>query len=74
MPPASQTMVTISFGISSVGSIASVIGRPSIARNPSKCRSSAMVGAMPARVTGLDTLRPAGTNGGPYQSIGTSWT
>ena len=67
-------MVTISLGVRSLGSMASVMDRPSIGRNPSKCNSSAVVGAMPARVTGLATVRPAGTNGGPYQSIGTSCT
>jgi hypothetical protein len=37
-------------------------------------KSFATVGAMPARVTGRFTLTPAGTNPGPYQSIGTSST
>ena len=74
MPPASQTIVTTSFGVASVSSIASFMGWPSIALNPSKCSSFATVGAMPASVTGRLTLCPAGTNPGPYQSMGTSST
>ena len=57
-----------------MSSTASFMGWPSIALKPSKCKSFATVGAMPARVTGRFTLTPAGTNPGPYQSIGTSST
>ena len=64
----------MSFGGLAVGRTASFIGWPSIGWNPSKCRSFAAVGAMPARVTGRFTVFPAGTNPGPYQSIGTSST
>ena len=75
MPPASQTIVTSSFGTSrsASGSRASVIGWPSGARNPSNFRSSAAVGAMPATVTGRSTSPWARTNPGPYQNIGTVW-
>ena len=74
MPPASHTSVTMSFGGFAAGRTASFIGWPSIALKPSNCRSFAAVGAMPARVTGRLTVFPAGTNPGPYQSIGTSST
>ena len=55
-PPASHTMVTISFGGVS-GAAARTSGRaePSGASNPSNCRSPAVVGAMPAIVTGRCT-------------------
>ena len=75
MPPASQTIVTNSFGISrsASGSSASVIGWPSGARKPSNFMSCADVGAMPATVTGRSTSPCARTKPGPYQNIGTVW-
>ena len=60
-PPASQTMVTTSFGgVGGPAGRASFIGWPSIGWKPSKCRSFAAVGAMPARVTGRFTSCPRG--------------
>ena len=75
MPPASHTSVTTSFGRSrpDSGSSASVIGRPSGAWNPSNFNRSAVVGAMPADVTGRATSPCACTKPGPYQSMGTVW-
>ena len=51
MPAESHTSTTTSLGGVCPGSIALLIGVPSGAVNPSKCRSDACVGAMSASVT-----------------------
>jgi hypothetical protein len=52
------------------GRIASCIGDPSGASKGNFTRR-AIVGAMSGEVTGVSLLPLAGTNPGPYQSIGT---
>ena len=74
MPPASQTIVTMSFGVASGPRRASFIGWPSIGVEAVEVQELRDRRRDARERHGPLDLTPAGTNPGPYQSIGTSWT